>query len=552
MPYVSSIRLAGNKPIFRRIDFNGWVALYRVSLFLVALPFVFLLASAFAPAGTYWTQVENYLLKTYFSDTFVLLFFSGLTSVLLGTLLAWFTSVYDFYGKKWIEIFLFLPMAIPPYIAAYTYDGILGYTGVIQTFLRNVIGLSPKAANFSVPAIPFAVFIFTITLFPYVFLFVKAFLHNQSSSILENAILLGGRRKAFFRVILPLLIPSMLAGGTLVCLEVLNDFGVTSYLGLNTFTTAIFAAWFGMGDVDTAVKLAVILLAIVIVFLLIARGMQQRKKYRIVSSRERKMSAKKISGYQNIAVVSFCVFVMLIAFVIPVVQMVVWTLRSWDDIAFLQILNCAGNTFYVSGIATLLILFFATGVANANRLFARKYTALFSQATTMGYAIPSAVLSMGIITAFVFIDKNISAVFPSLGSLPISMTVCMLIYAYSVRFYSIGYQAVDTGFSKIGPIYTEVSRTLGVGVTETFFRVDIHLIRQAIVSGAALVFVDIVKELPLTLTLRPFNFDTLGTKVYEYASNEAIHQTAFPSLCIVCVSALVILLMKYWTQERKV
>jgi len=552
MPYVSSTRWAGSNPPDWRIRANGWIALHRISLLCVALPFVFLLVSVFAPAGDYWQQVRDYLLKSYFTDTFLLLLFSGITTVMVGVSLAWCTSVYAFRGKQLVDILLFLPLAIPPYIAAYTFDGMLGYTGVVQSFLRNGLGLSPAASSFSMPAMPFAVFIFTITLFPYVYLFVKTFLHNQSGSLLENAVLLGGSRKrAFFRIILPLLVPSMLAGGTLVCLEVLNDYGVTSYLGLNTFTTAIFAAWFGMGDVDTAIKLAVILLAMVIGFLLVARGVQYRKKYRIVSSRERTLSPRKISGFRGCMVMFYCFSVVSVAFVIPVVQMLVWAFRSWDARVFAQIPGYVGNTLYVGGVATLLIMFFAVGAANANRLFARKYTALSAQAATMGYAIPSAVLSMGVITAFAFFDRGVSGLFPVLGGLPVSMTVCMLIYAYSVRFYSIGYQAVDTGFSKIGPIYTEASRTLGLSVTKTFFSVDIHMIRHAMVSGAGLVFVDIMKELPLTLTLRPFNFDTLGTKVYEYANNEAIHEAAFPSLCIVAVSALVIVLMQCWVRDGK-
>ncbi|NLC22930.1 MAG: iron ABC transporter permease [Oxalobacter sp.] len=550
MPYASSTRWAGSNPAGWRLRINGWVALHRISLFCIALPFVFLLVSVFSPAGAYWEQVRDYLLKTYLTDTLLLLFFSGITSVVLGVSLAWCTSVYDFRGKRLIDILLFLPLAVPPYIAAYTFDGMLSYTGVVQTFLRNVAGLSGASASFSVPAMPFAVFIFTITLFPYVLLFVKTFLHNQSGSLLENAVLLGGSRKrAFTRIILPLLIPSMLAGGTLVCLEVLNDYGVTSYLGLNTFTTAIFAAWFGMGDVDTAIKLAAVLLAIVIVFLIIARGMQHRKKYRIVSSKERKLTPRHVKGWQGAAVISYCVFVVFVAFVIPVAQMMVWAIKSWDTESFMQILGTIGNTLYVGGIATLLILFFAVGAANANRLFAGKYTAFSAQAATVGYAIPSAVLSMGVVTAFAFLDGGVRRLFPALAGLPLSMTVCMLVYAYSVRFYSIGYQAIDTGFSKIGPIYTEASRTLGLGVTRTFFRVDIHMIRQAIISGAGLVFVDIIKELPLTLTLRPFNFDTLGTKVYEYANNEAIHETAFPSLCIIAVSAAVIILMQRWAKS---
>lgn len=548
---VFSTRQAGSNHFLKLFRLNGWVALHRISLFCVALPFFFLLFNVFSPAGEYWEQVKDYLLQTYFIDTLLLLFFSGLASVFLGVSLAWYTSIYEFRGRKLLEILLFLPLAIPPYIAAYTYDGLLGYTGVVQSFMRNILGMSATSASFSVPAIPFAVFIFTVTLFPYVFLFVKTFLHNQSGSLLENAILLGGSRpRAFFRIILPLLIPAMLAGGTLVSLEVLNDYGVSSYLGLNTFTTAIFSAWFGMGDVDTAIKLAVILLAMVIVFLIIVRAMQHRKKYRIVSSKERQLTHRKTSGLSGGMIISYCILVSLIAFVVPVSQMIVWAVKSWDKAVFIEILGYIGNTIYVGGVATVLIMTFAVGAANANRLFSGRYTVLSAQAATMGYAIPSAVLSMGVVTTFAFMDNGIRAIFYGVSGLPLSMTVCMLIYAYFVRFYSIGYQAVDTAFSKVGPIYTEASRTLGLSVTKTFFKVDIHMIRRAIVSGIGLVFVDIMKELPLTLTLRPFNFNTLGTKVYEYANNEAIHQTAFPSLCIIAVSATVIIIMQLWSREK--
>jgi iron(III) transport system permease protein len=526
------------------------------------VPFLFLLAqvpaSLFAASDTalsqtpsFWQQVSAHLLTTYVHDTVILVFFSALTCATLGIALAWCTCLYRFPGRRLFEVALFLPLAVPPYIAAYTYDGIFSYTGVCQTLLRNVFHLSPTQANIALPSIPFAIFIFTITLFPYVYLFVRTFLHRQSATLIENAVLLGGGRhvRTFFRVILPLLIPSTLAGVTLASLEVMNDYGVTSYLGLHTFTTAIFTTWFGTGDTVTAIRLSLLLVASVLVFLLLIRGLQNREKYRIVSSKEREYRPQPARGMLKWTAFSLCFLVSLLSFFIPTLQMLAWASTRVDITLFAGLLPCIGNTLYVGGMATLIIVFFAVVSANVHRLFARRYDALCASAAGMGYAVPSAILSMGVVTTFASLDSVLAGWFPSHALPLLGMTVAMLCYAYCIRFYCVGYQVLDTGFSKIGPIYTEVSRTLGYGVTQTFLRVDAPLIRHAIASAGGLVFADIIKELPMALTLRPFNFETLGTRVFEYANNEAIPETAFPSLCIIAV-CVVVILSSQWYAER--
>lgn len=523
-----------------------------MSLVCVALPFLSLFASMFSPVNENWRHVQQYLLRIYVHETIILTLCSLVTVLVLGVSLAWCMAVFDFPGKSLFSLLLVLPLAVPPYIAAYTYDSLFSYTGALQAFCRNTLNFDAATLGFSFPAMGFAVFIFGITLFPYVYLFVRAFLHNQSASVLENALLLsGGPFRAFFRVMLPLIWPSAIAGGTLASLEVLNDFGVTSFLGLQTFTTAIFSVWFGMSDVDTAVKLAGILLALALFVVLTSKAVQRSKKYRIVSSKEKGLRPKRLRGAACLPVLCLCGMVVLVSFIIPIAQMLSWALLTWESTLTPQFFRYIGNTLYAGGMACVLIMILAVSVANANRVFFDKRAVLASQASTMGYAIPAAVLAIGVITLFAAADSGVRFFLPQIKGMPLSMTISMLVFAYVVRFFSIGYQAVDTGFSKIGPIYTEVSRTLGYGVTSTFFRVDIPLIKRAIGTGFVLVFVDIIKELPLVLILRPFNFDTLGTKVYEYANNEAIQETALPSLCIILVSALFILSMQIWPQKEK-
>jgi iron(III) transport system permease protein len=461
-------------------------------------------------------------------------------------------SRYDFAGTRLFEILLILPLAIPPYIAAYAYDGITGYTGVLQTFARNCLGLNWSGLSIAIPARAWAVWIFSLTLFPYVYLLTRTFLQNQSAALFENALLLGGSgRRAFFRVGLPLIWPSAAAGVILVCLEVLNDFGVVSFYGLNTFTTAIFSAWFGMGESDLALKLAGILLALVLLVLLGRKAAHNARRYHIVSSREKRLMPMPARGARQAGIVVLCAFACGAGFLLPVLQMLYWLSLTWRHAFNPELLRGLTYTLFAAAAATLAVLIAATSTANANRISGGKLSALLAQGTNIGYSIPSAVLAVGVITFFAWSDRLLKTLLPSLPSMFLSMTSIMLIFAYTVRFFSIGYQAIESGFAKNGMIYSEVSRTLGHGLTSTFFRVELPMIRYAVISAASLVFIDIIKELPLSLLLRPFNTETLSTIAYHFANNEALEETALPSLAIMFTGALFILIMRNWEKKRR-
>jgi iron(III) transport system permease protein len=534
------------------LAFNGWTALHTISCLCVVLPFLALSAGFFSPASQYWEYVREHILSDYLKETLVLTAASGITAWVLGVALAWAISMNDFPGKKIFELSLILPLAIPPYIAAYSYGGLFGYTGFIQTALRNAFGFSPYKMGLNLPVMAWAVFVFSLTLFPYVYLITRTFLKNQSSSLFENAILLGGgRARMFFQVGLPLLLPSSVAGAILVCLEVLNDFGVVKYYGISTFTTAIFTSWFGLGDTDTAIRLALILLSIVLLILVIRSVLQNKRKLRIVSSREKKYAPPMATGRKKSAIMLLCGLVTLFSFVLPLVQMFYWLRLTLPEALNAKLLSAIGYTVFIGLVATLAIMILVTASVNANRLFGSRFRQVISQISTIGYAIPSAVLAIGVFTAFAVADRLVIFVFASLSGLPLSMSSALILFALAVRFYTIGYQSVEAGFSKIGNVYTEASRTLGRGVTKTFFMVDMPLIRHALISGAALVFLDIAKELPLSLILRPFNRETLGTWAYHFANNEVLEETALPSLCIVLTGTIFILAMQFWEKKER-
>jgi iron(III) transport system permease protein len=525
--------------------------MFRLVAFLAALlPIAPLIMGMFTPSSPYWDYVWRHLLRAYFGETVVLTLGAAAVTLILGVTLAWVMAFHDFKGKIFFEVCLVLPLAIPPYLAAYAYDGLFGYTGLIQSISRNYLELNLAPWLVKIPAQFWAILVFSLTLYPYVYLLTRAFLRHQSASIMENALLLGGGPwRRFFRVGLPLLWPAAGAGAILVSLEVLNDFGVTSYYGLNTFTTAIFAAWFGMGDVDTAIKLALFLLSLVFVALVLRKATLKARRYQIVSSRERRLTPTPTHGVTAVKIIALCSAVSLAGFFAPIGQMTFWLHLSWRESLNQETLAALGYTLAISSVATLIIMVLATGAVNAGRLYVTKLANFLSQGATLGYSIPSAALAIGVISLFIGVERLLTVWWPTLPAKLLTLGSVTLVFAYCSRFFAIGYQAVDSAFAKIGPIYHEASRTLGRGSVVTFGLVDWPLARQSIISGSALVFIDILKELPLGLLLRPFNTETLGTTAYHYAKNEVLEMTALPSFGVILAGVVFLIITRAWEKK---
>lgn len=523
---------------------NGWAILSFIALVFIVLPGVVVLVELFAPVNENWQHIREYLLPTYVRNTLFIMLATGLLTTIIGTSLAWFVTVYDFPFRRFFKWALILPLAIPPYIGAYTYHGILNYTGVIQTTLRNEFGITVDQTYFNIMTIQGTVFIFTLFLYPYIYTITRAFLHNQSSSMIENARILGrGSWDIFFTVVIPISRVAIIGGVSLVLMEVLNDYGVVKYFGIQTFSTAIFSTWFGMKDTSSALKLAGTLMILVIAILTMERLVRGRKQFSYATTKVKPLKPRQLTGWHRYAVFGYVATIFAVAFLIPFVQLVAWTVLTFEQVFTAEFFRLVWNTVSVAFIATVIILVFALIIANYTRLFPSNMTRVISKVTTLGYSIPGAAIAIAVITLFLLLDEWVLNVALALNlgqTFVFRTTLIMLIFAYVIRFLAIGYNSIESGFEKVGKSFTEASRMLGWGTVQTFFRVDIPMIKGAIMSAFILVFIDIMKELPLTLFLQPFNFSTLATQAFKYVSDEKIHEAALASIVIVLMSGLLI------------
>ncbi|OUB07942.1 iron ABC transporter [[Bacillus thuringiensis] serovar konkukian] len=521
-------------------NMNGWVAISFISVACILLPNFFIGASLFQETNENWQHIKDYMLQDYIWNTLQLAFFTGLCTMFLGVTLAWLVAAYDFPFKKLFRWALVLPLAIPSYIAAYTYSGMMSYTGVVQSFFRNTLEWNLDQSYFDIMSINGAVFIFTITLFPYVYIITKLFLENQSASLIENARLLGKNQwQLFYQVVLPISRVAIVGGVSLVILEVLNDYGVSSYYGIQTFSTAIFQTWFGMYDVDSAIRLAALLMVGVIAFLLIEKLLRSRQKFSLTTSKTRFLTPIPLKGWKGTLASLYCLVIFAFAFAIPVIQMISWSFLTYDKVITAEFIDLIQNTVFVAFIATAIIISLSLVIANVCRLQKNGASNVLTKLVSIGYSIPGAVLAIGVLTLFIAVDKGLSSFYQWMDTdrkLVLSLSIVMVIFAYVIRYLAIGFNSIEAGFEKVGTKYYEASRILGYGMTKTFFKIDLPLMKGAIISGFILTFIDIMKELPLTLILRPFNFDTLATKTHQYASDEQIYEASIPALCIIFIS----------------
>ncbi|WP_066291176.1 ABC transporter permease [Bacillus sp. FJAT-29937] len=528
------------KQFFKK-DFNSWWVISLMGAAVILLPILFIFFSLFQEPNDNWFQIRQYLLKTYVANTVILVVLTGIFTALLGVTLAWLTSAYDFPLKRFFRWGLLLPLAIPPYIAAYTYRTMFSYTGVIQSTFRNQFNYQIDPELLSISSLRGAIFIFTLFLFPYVYIMTRAFLESQSSSFFENARLLGRKPLAIFiQVVLPLSRPAIVAGAVLVIYEVLSDYGVTSYFGIHTISTAIFQTWFGMYDIDSAMRLAAWLMVVIVGLFFLERLLRQRRRYNL-NNKSRPLVPMKLKGIKAAAAFAYCGIVFLLGFLIPLIQLLAWAKLTFSKVWSDTFYTLLFQTVYVAAISTFIILILSVIVANVSR----KHTAgsyILAKLTTTGYSIPGAIIAIGVLAMFITLDKWLAPVYSLIGlgkaPLILSLSLVMLIVGYAIRFMATGFNAVEVGFEKIGTKYSEASRMLGLSMTKTFFKVDLPLIKGALVSGFILTFVEICKELPLALLLRPFNFDTLATKTFQYAKDEQIYEASISSLMIIGISVL--------------
>lgn len=536
---------------------SGWMILSTLIILSIVIPNLNIIIRSLGPTNDNWTHIKTYLLNKYVFNSILLIVFTGLFTIIIGSFSAWLVTMFEFPGRKFFSWAFVLPIAIPPYIGAYTYHGILNYTGVIQTFLRNSLNITVSQKYFSIMNIRGAVFIFVLFLYPYVYMTTRSSLKNMSFTLIESAQLLG---KSFSRIFMEIVIPisrvAIVGGVSLVILEVLNDYGVVKYFGVPVFSTAIYSTWFGMGDVDSAMQLAVRLMGIVMVVIILEKVLQGRRKYANTTGRIVPIKRQALSGRKRVAAIIYSTLLFSVAFLVPVLQLIYWmSLVAFEklDIEFFIVTR---NSILLAGFSSILIVVSALIVANFSRISKGKLGSLYSKITILGYSIPASVIAIGIMTIFLSMDRSLYPIYkmvnPESKKLLMSSSIGLLISAYYIRFLAIGFNPIESGFKRIGKKYLESSRLLGKGVTETFFRIDLPLLRVSVISSFILVFVDVLKELPLTLILRPFNFNTLATRAFEYANDEMIHEASIASLIIILVSVIAIYLLNRLSESEGV
>jgi iron(III) transport system permease protein len=527
----------------------GWAALTMLLVATLAAPLVTVPLGALRPSGAAWPHVVSTLLPAYLANTGFLLVVSGGIALVLGAGTAWLVALCEFPGRRWLRWALVLPLGVPAYMAAYVYAGITDVAGPLQRVLRAVLpGAADAFLSWNVMRIEMAALLFGLVLFPYVYLPARALLEHRAGRVLEAARMLGrGHVSVFWRIGMPLARPALAGGLALVLMEVLNDYGAVHYYGVPTFTTGIFRAWFALGDLDSAVRLSAILMLAVAVLLSLERWQRGAARYHGQGAGGPAVRYH-LRGVAVPGAWLFCAIPLVFGFLVPVVQLAAWAWRTAPAVVDPGFVHLTLNTLALSATAGLLAVGVALPLAYASRIDPTAVTRSVARVALLGYSVPGAVIAVGVLTALLAVDRVLGG---RTATLVLTGTVAALVFAYVVRFMAVAYLPVEAGLERIGPSIGAASRTLGASPLGTLWRVELPLLRGALLAAVTLVIIDVLKELPLTLILRPFNFDTLATRAFQLASDEQLAESA-PAALVVIACASVVAAVLHRALDRRV
>ncbi|HET9337858.1 MAG TPA: iron ABC transporter permease [Casimicrobiaceae bacterium] len=525
-----------------------------------ALPVVAVVARGIAPgAGATWEHLAGTVLARYVGNTLALVALVGAGVAFGGTLTGWAIAQFRFRGSAFFEWALLLPLAMPAYVMAYAYTDLLQYAGPVQTALRHAFGWTRGDYWFpDVRSLAGAATIFVFTLYPYVYLLARTAFLERPAALVEAARTMGlGRRQAFWRVELPLARPAIAGGIALALMETLADFGTVAYFAVDTFTTGIYRAWFTLGDRAASAQLAAALLGFVLLAVMLERASRGAARS-AAGGRSRSAPSDPrpwVGGARGAALATLCSIPLVVGFALPVL-LLLRLVHAEPDIALApRFVDWAWNSLRVAGVAAAIAVMFAVLVAYALRLSPGPLSRLAARVLALGYAVPGTVLAVGVLLPLGAIDGFIAdAVRGATGRSPgliLTGTTIALVYAYQVRYFAVAWNGIEPGFARITPAMDAAARSLGAGTAETFRRVHAPLLRRSAAAALLLVFVDVMKELPATLVLRPFNFDTLATQAYAFARDERLAEAALPSLAIVAVGLIpIVALARTWRRRE--
>jgi len=512
---------------------------------LICFPILVVAANLLVPRPDTWRHLAQTVLPDYIVNTGLLAAGVGLGVVVLGVGCAWLTSTCRFPFARFFEWALLLPIAMPAYVMAYVYTDFLQFAGPLQTALR--VAFDWKAGDYRFPdvrSLGGAAFVLSFVLYPYVYLLARAAFLEQSVSALETARILGeGSWRSFWRIALPLARPAIVAGTALCLMETLADYGTVAYFGVDTFSTGIFRAWFSMGDPVAAAQLGALLLAGVGAVLALERLGRGRAAFHGAG---RKRALQHIlRGPRSALALIACAVPLTLGFVLPVALLLRFVAQEEAALQAGRFARLAWNSFSLAGVAALLALGCALVIAYAMRLRPGWLERIAHRISGLGYAAPGVVIAVGVMVPLTRIDQALASVLPSSGStrMLLTGTVVALLYAYVVRFLAVALQTVDAGLARIRRNMDDAARSLGASPAGTLLRVHVPLLARSLVAAALLVFVDVMKELPATLALRPFDFDTLAVQTFNLAKDERLAEASLPAIAIVLVGLIPVYLL---------
>jgi len=491
-----------------------------------------------------WAHLVRTVLPEYILNSLWLCLGVGCGVGIIGVATAWLTAMHDFPGRRFFEWGLILPLAMPAYVLAYVYTDFLQFVGPVQTALRETFGWEHGDYWFpDVRTLPGAMLMFVCVLYPYVYLLARTAFLERASGMLEAARTLGmGSWRAFFAVSLPLARPAIVAGVALALMETLADYGTVAYFAVNTFTTGIYRAWFSLGDRVAAAQLAAMLLGFVLFLLMAERISRGRARYNNTTGRNRPMAGARLNGLHALLAVVACTLPLLFGFVLPAILLFKMALAEGDAQFGQRFMMLSRNSFMLAGMTALIGVLLALLMSYGARLSKSSFANALNRIVGLGYAVPGAVIAVGVLIPVTRLDNWLAGQwehwFSTNPGLMLTGGMAALIYAYLVRFLAVALHTVESSLAKITPNMDDAARSLGLGQGETLRRVHMPMLRGSLFTAGLLVFVDVMKELPATLVMRPFNFDTLATQAYTLASDERLAEASTASLAIVAVGLL--------------
>ena len=527
----------------QRLD--GWTLATIAIALLASVPVVSVAVIASGPSGGVWQHLAETVLPLYVRTTLALMTGVGVGTFLVGTGAAWLVTMYRFPGRRLLEWGLLLPLAMPAYVAAYVHTDLLEYAGPVQSWLREVFDWR-RPTDYWFPEIRSlsgAIVVMTLVLYPYVYLLARAAFLDQTRGVLEASRTLGrGPLVTFLTVSLPMARPAIVVGVSLAMMETLNDFGTVHFFAVPTFTAGIFDVWVNMGSAPAAAQMACVLLLFVVALVTLERGARRGRRYhqagRAGAPVPRRILPRGLGWLAGLA----CLLPVGLGFLLPAAVLVEYATRNYGVALAAQFPAYALNSLTLSGTAALVAVVVGTFMAYGGRLSGSPVLKGAARLASLGYAVPGAILAIGVIVPTAWFDNRVDAAARALFGLPtglvVSGSMLILVIGFVVRFLALSYGAMEAGLTRITPNMDGAARTLGAGPAGLLRRVHLPLLRSSLTTAGLLVFVDSMKELPMTLILQPFNFGTLATFVHQYAADERFEQSAIGALTIVAVGML--------------